>query len=65
MTDKLRSYTVAHRQVIPEAMHVTVQYANNRVEQSYEATRVRMRGMIGPASRRFKSIRQPQRLVTA
>ena len=59
-TDKLRSYPVAHREVVPEAIHVTDQYANNRAEQSHEATRVRERGM-----RRFKSMRQAQRFVTA
>ena len=60
VTDKLRSYPVAHREVIPETIHVTDRYANNRVEQSHEATRVRERGM-----RKFKSIRQAQRFVTA
>lgn len=55
MADKLRSYPVAHREVIPESIHVTDQNANNRVEQSYENTRVRERGM-----RRFKSMRQAQ-----
>jgi transposase-like protein len=39
VTDKLRSYAVAHRELIPEAIHDTSQYANNRVEQSHEATR--------------------------
>ena len=29
VTDKLRNYPVAHREVIPEAMHVTDQYGNN------------------------------------
>jgi putative transposase len=60
VTDKLRSYPVAHREVIPETIHVTNRYANNRAEQSHEATRVRERGM-----RKFKSIRQAQRFVTA
>jgi len=60
ITDKLRSYPVAHREVMPEAIHVTDQYANNRAEQSHEATRVRERGI-----RRFKSIRQAQQFVTA
>ena len=60
MTDKLRSYPVAHREVMPESIHVTDQYANNRAEQSHEATRVRERGM-----RRFKSVCQAQRFVTA
>jgi putative transposase len=59
VTDKLRSYGVAHREVIPEAIHDTSQYANNRAEQSHELTRVRERGM-----RRFKSALQAQRFVT-
>jgi putative transposase len=59
-TDKLRSYGVAHRELIPETIHSTKQYENNRVEQSHEATRVRERGM-----RRFKSPGQAQRFVTA
>ena len=60
VTDKLRSYPVAHREVIPETIHVTDRYANNRVGQSHEATRMRERGM-----RKIKSIRQAQRFVTA
>ena len=60
VTDKLRSYGVAHREVIPEVMHSTEQYENNRAEQSHEATRVRERGM-----RRFKSMRQAQRFLGA
>jgi putative transposase len=58
VTDKLRSYGVAHREVIPEAIHVTDHYANNRAEQSHEATRVRERGM-----RRFKSTSQAQQFL--
>lgn len=60
VTDKLRSYGVAHREIIPEAIHDTSQYANNRAEQSHEPTRVRERGM-----RRFKSTRQAQRFLSA
>ena len=60
MTDKLRSYPVAHREVIPEVIHSTNQYENNRAEQSHEATKVRERGM-----RRFKSVRQAQRFLGA
>jgi putative transposase len=60
VTDRLRSYPVAHRGIIPEAIHVTDRYANNRAEQSHEATRVRERGMRG-----FKSAPQPQRFVAA
>ena len=58
VTDKLRSYGVAHRELIPEAIHDTSQYANNRAEQSHEPTRVRERGM-----RRFKSVGQAQRFL--
>lgn len=59
VTDKLRSYGVAHREIIPDAFHTNDRYANNRAEQSHEATRVRERGM-----RRFKSVMQAQRFVT-
>ena len=60
VTDKLRSYGVAHRELIPASLHSTQQYENNRAEQSHEATRVRERGM-----RRFKSVRQAQRFLGA
>jgi putative transposase len=58
VTDKLRSYGVAHRELIPEAIHSNQQYENNRAEQSHEATRVRERGM-----RKFKSVSQAQRFL--
>lgn len=60
VTDKLRSYPVALCETMPETIHVTDQYANNRAEQSHEPTRVRERGM-----RKFKSVGQAQRFVTA
>ena len=60
VTDKLRSYGVAHRDLIPETIHSTQQYENNRAEQSHEETRVRERGM-----RKFKSVRQAQRFLGA
>ena len=60
MTDKIRSYSAAHRELIPESIHSTQQYENNRDEQSHEATRVRELGM-----RRFKSVRQAQRFLDA
>jgi putative transposase len=60
VTYELRSYGVAHRELILAAIHVTDRYTNNRAEQSHEATRVRERGM-----RKFKSSRQAQRFVTA
>jgi putative transposase len=60
VTDKLRSYGVAHRELISDAIHDNARYANNRAEQSHEATRVRERGM-----RRFKSVGQAQRFLGA
>lgn len=60
VTDKLRSYGVAHRELMPDVIHDTSQYANNRVEQSHEATRARERGM-----KKFKSVRQAQRFLSA
>ncbi len=60
VADKLRSYGVAHRELIPETVHSTEQYENIRAEQSHEATRARERKM-----RKFKSTTQAQRFVTA
>jgi hypothetical protein len=51
VTDKLRSSPVTHREVMSDVVHVTDHYANNRAEQSHEATRLRERRM-----RRFKSM---------
>ena len=59
MTDKLRSYGVAHRELIPESIHDTSKYANNRAELSHQPTRVRARGM-----RRFKTVQQAQRFLS-
>ena len=58
MTDKLRSYGVAHRELIPDSIHDTSQYANNKSELSHQPTRVRERGM-----RKFKSVEQAQRFL--
>ncbi len=58
VTDKLRSYGVAHRELIPDTIHDTSQYANNRAELSHQTTRVRERGM-----RKFKSVQQTQRFL--
>jgi len=60
VTDKLRSYGVAHRELMPGVIRSTEQYENNRAEQSHEATRVRERGM-----RKFKSVKQAQRFLGA
>jgi putative transposase len=58
ITDKLTSYGVAHRDIIPDTIHDTSQYANNRAELSHQSPRVRERGM-----RRFKSIVQARRFL--
>ena len=57
---ELRIYVPSYQQLDPESIHSTKQYENNRAEQSHEATRVRERGM-----RKFKSMGQAQRFVTA
>jgi hypothetical protein len=45
---------------MPESIHSTEQYENNRAERSHEVTRVRERGM-----RKFKSVGQTQRFLGA
>jgi len=60
VTDKLGSYGVAHKEVMPDVIHDTTQYANNRAELSHQPTWVRERGM-----RRFKSMTQAQRFLEA
>ena len=59
VTDKLGSYRVAHRIVMPSVAHETGRYANNRAEVSHQPTRQRERQM-----RRFKSRSQAQRFLT-
>ena len=58
VTDKLRSYPAAHREVFPSVPHRTGQYENNRAEVSHQHTREKGRQM-----RRFKSIAQAQRFL--
>ena len=41
VTDKLRSYAAAHREMMLNKLHDTSQYANNRIELSREPTRQR------------------------
>jgi putative transposase len=55
VTDKLRSYGLAPRELMPEAIHNMDKYANNRAELSHQPTRVRELDL-----RRFKSIKQAQ-----
>jgi len=58
VTDRLGSYALARRELLPEAAHDTCRYANNRAELSHQPTRVRERG-----TRRLKSILPAQRFV--
>jgi putative transposase len=59
VTDKLRSYPAAHREVFPSVEHRTGQYENNRAEVSHQHTREQERQM-----RRFKSTVQAQRFLS-
>lgn len=58
VTDKLRRYGVTRRELIPDTIHDTSRYANNRAELSHQPTHARERLM-----RRFKSLRQAQRFL--
>ena len=56
----LKSYGVAHRELVPEARHRTSRFLNKRAENSRRPTRRRERQM-----QRFKSPEQAQRLLSA
>lgn len=43
ITDKLRSYGVAHRELMPSVEHRKSEYLNNRAENSHQPTRQRER----------------------
>lgn len=60
VTDNLGRYGVARRALMPETIHITDRYANNRAELSHQPTRTRERGM-----RRFSSPEQAQRFLSA
>ena len=60
VTDKLRGYAAAQRTTLPSVQHCTRQYANNWAEVSHQPTRQRERH-----TRRFKSLRQVQRFLSA
>jgi transposase-like protein len=44
LTDKLRSFGIAHQELIPDAIHDTSEYANNSPELSHQPMRARERG---------------------
>jgi putative transposase len=60
VTDKLRSYGAAHREVIPSAEHRSHKGLNNRAENSHQPTRQRERAMTG-----FRSAGGAQRILSA
>ena len=60
VTDKLGSYGVAQRELLPDVEHRKSRYLNNRAENSHRPTRRRERQM-----QRFKSARQAQRFLSA
>jgi putative transposase len=60
VTDGLRSYGVAHRDLLPDVRHRTSRYLNNRAENSHRPTRRRERQM-----QRFKSAEQAQRFLSS
>ena len=45
VTDKLASYQVAHRELVPSVQHRRSKYLNNRAENSHQPTRQRERAM--------------------
>ncbi len=59
ITDKLRSYNAARREIMPSVEHRSHKDLNNRVENSHLAARRREPGMI-----RFKSAGQCQRFLS-
>ena len=60
VTDNLRSYRAAHREVMPSVEHCSHKGLNNRAENSHQPTRQRERAMKG-----FRSIGKAQRFLSA
>jgi len=60
ITDKLKSYGAAKREILPGVEHRQSRYLNNRGENSYRPTRQRERRMQG-----FKSAGHAQRFLSA
>ncbi|MFE9927261.1 IS6 family transposase [Streptomyces sp. NPDC005774] len=58
VTDKLRSYGAAHREVMPSVEHRSHKGLNNRAENSHQPTRQRERAMKG-----FRSVGGAQRFL--
>jgi putative transposase len=60
ITDQLKNYMAARRELLPGVEHCQHRYLNNRAENSHEPTRQRKRRMEG-----FKSPVQAQRFLAA
>jgi putative transposase len=60
ITDKLRSYGAAHREVLPSVEHRRSTYLNNRAENSHQPTRQREHAM-----KKFTSAGGAQRFLSA
>src|SRR2546430_2578539 len=60
ITDKLKSYGAAKRELLPRVAHRQQRYLNNRAENSHQPTRQRERRM-----QRFKSPGHAQRFLAA
>jgi putative transposase len=60
VTDKLKSYEAAKREIIPSVEHRQHRYLNNCAENSHRSTRQRERDMRG-----FKSAGHAQRFLAA
>jgi putative transposase len=60
VTDKLRSYGAAHREVMPSVEHRSHKGLNNRAENSHQPTRQREHAMKG-----FRSVGGAQRFLSA
>ena len=58
VTDELRSYGAAKREILPGVEHRQSRYCSNRCEVSHQPTRQRERHM-----RQFKSVRHAQRFL--
>jgi putative transposase len=59
VTDKLKSYAAAKREILSKVEHRQSRYLNNRAEVSHQPTRRRERQM-----QRFKSVSQAQRFLS-
>src|SRR6266568_7312584 len=60
ITDKLKSYGAAKREILPGVEHRQHKGLNNRAENSHQPTRLREKKM-----RKFKSAKQAQRFLSA